>query len=88
MLPVNDKKSSDCVLLVANANLLCAATSDVFPKEEVADRETAIYRIEQVAHFGVRPNKRPLNVRQRDIPDLDVVKQATDVVIYLFEARL
>src|SRR5512138_3788508 len=46
------------------------------------------HRLEELPHLGVRPDKRPLDVRQPDVANVDVVQQPRQVVVHTLEAGL
>jgi hypothetical protein len=66
--------------------MLAAPQTCVLPKQKIPNREAAIHGVEQIAHFGVRPDERALDIRQTDVADINVVQQTRQVVVDSLEA--
>src|SRR5262249_42234503 len=88
LLAVDDQARGDRVGFFAHADHLGAVRLGVLPEEQVSDREAPVHRVEEVAHLGVRPDERALNVGQADVANLDVMKEAREVIVDALEASL
>jgi uncharacterized secreted protein with C-terminal beta-propeller domain len=62
------------MLLGSNPDLLGATSSNVLPEEKIPDRKTTVHGIEEVPDLGVGPYEGSLDVRQRDVADLNVME--------------
>ena len=58
------------------------------PEHQVAHRETAVHGIEQVANCSFLPDERPLDLRERQLPEVDVGEEVTQFVLARGEKRL
>ena len=87
LLPIDDETTGRMGLGIEPDGLR-AIDVGVLPEEQIADREAAVHRVEQVADFGGVPDERPLNIGQTDVTELDVCQQRGDVVVDLLEDRL
>jgi hypothetical protein len=79
LLAVHDQQPGSRLLGIG-ADLAGAHLSAGEPKQQVANGEALVHRVEQVADLGCRPHEGPLDVGQRDGATLDVVEQVSEVV--------
>lgn len=88
LLPIHNQPRRHVVLLCRRADGLRATHDSVLPEEQITDWKTLVHRVKKVSNLGVRPHERPLDVRQSNVADVDVVQEAREVVVDALEAGL
>lgn len=87
LLPVDDEDARR-ELLADSADLLRPRFRAALPEQEVADGIAAVHGVEEISNLRGLPDERPLNVREPDTAEVDVIDQRSELVLNLGEDGL